>query len=324
MNCVSCRVRVTALVLIGFLGTWGCDPQTNVQGDGGVADGSADGRDAGPSCQPSLDPNQPWTTHYLKEIIAPLTGYEEIIDGIIISDRAHSYTRAFARTFIQNKFLELGLQPELHDYGGGVNVYGILAATFPTDEHVLLCAHYDSVIDCPGADDNASGVGMVFQIARYTSMLSCRGVNYLFVLVDEEEQGLIGSQHFAQKIVDENIAISSVHCFDMNGWDGDGDRAIEISLDSDILFNDYEQAYNQGNFHMKVSVYPPTAVFQSDYLAFRQIGLDSLTINEEFWGMDSTPYYHSPQDTFETLDFDYMHSTCVLVNLVMRNLAEVP
>lgn len=35
------------------------------------------------------------------------------------------------------------------------------------DDMVLVCAHYDSARDCPGANDNASGIAAMLEVARY-------------------------------------------------------------------------------------------------------------------------------------------------------------
>src|SRR5690349_16904986 len=59
-----------------------------------------------------------------------------------------------------------GIEPRRHSYGSGVNVLAELRGSSRPDELVVVGAHYDSVPNCPGADDNASGVAAVLEIAR--------------------------------------------------------------------------------------------------------------------------------------------------------------
>jgi Zn-dependent M28 family amino/carboxypeptidase len=92
-------------------------------------------------------------------------------------------------------FTAAGLDVSRQDYGSGVNVLGELRGTSAPDEIVLVGAHYDSLPDCPGADDNASGVAAVLEIAR---VLGARrpARTLLFACWDEEETGLVGSSAF--------------------------------------------------------------------------------------------------------------------------------
>lgn len=93
------------------------------------------------------------------------------------------------------RFAELGFETELVTYRTGVNVIGTRAGT-GSDEQVLLSAHYDHIEDCPGADDNASGVVELFEAARLLGALQFEKT-LVVACWDEEESGLIGSQAFA-------------------------------------------------------------------------------------------------------------------------------
>jgi len=46
------------------------------------------------------------------------------------------------------------------------NIEAVLPGHGAADEIIVVGAHYDSVADCPGADDNASGVAAVLELAR--------------------------------------------------------------------------------------------------------------------------------------------------------------
>jgi len=87
------------------------------------------------------------------------------------------------------------------------NVYAILRGTSGDDQQraVLVTGHYDSrnsdVLDAtgaaPGANDDASGTAVSLECARVLSKLRFPAT-IIFLTVAGEEQGLIGSSHFAQ------------------------------------------------------------------------------------------------------------------------------
>jgi hypothetical protein len=87
----------------------------------------------------------------------------------------------------------------------GRNVGALLPGTDPKlkDEWILLCAHYDHLGErkgrlYPGADDNASGVAMLLEVAERFALQPPKPRRTLvFVAFDQEESGLLGSSHFA-------------------------------------------------------------------------------------------------------------------------------
>ncbi|HTK74895.1 MAG TPA: M28 family peptidase [Gemmataceae bacterium] len=87
----------------------------------------------------------------------------------------------------------------------GRNVGCFLPGSDPLlkDEWILLSAHFDHLGQSgetiyPGADDNASGIAMLLEVAEAFGLAKKRPRrNILFVAFDLEEQGLQGSAHFA-------------------------------------------------------------------------------------------------------------------------------
>ncbi|HEX4591720.1 MAG TPA: M28 family peptidase, partial [Gemmataceae bacterium] len=87
----------------------------------------------------------------------------------------------------------------------GRNVGAMLPGSDPAvrDEWIVLSAHYDHLGQTgetlfPGADDNASGVAMLIEVAEAFALQKHKPRRtILFVAFDLEEQGLQGSVHFA-------------------------------------------------------------------------------------------------------------------------------
>ncbi|MBF9253118.1 M20/M25/M40 family metallo-hydrolase [Pontibacter sp. 172403-2] len=92
------------------------------------------------------------------------------------------------------------------------NVMAVLKGTDPTDDRVFIVSgHLDSrvsdVMDAkskaPGANDDASGVAIVMEMARVMASRKFPAT-IIFVAVQGEEQGLYGSTHLAERAKKEN------------------------------------------------------------------------------------------------------------------------
>ena len=120
-----------------------------------------------------------------------------------------------ARVYIVDLFRKAGLQPKgtkgymqaFGSKGMGRNIIGFLPGHDPRLKHeiIVISAHYDALgkrgkLLFPGANDNASGVAAMLEVAR---VLHERKVklkrSLLFISFDQEERWLIGSTHFVAK-----------------------------------------------------------------------------------------------------------------------------
>lgn len=83
---------------------------------------------------------------------------------------------------------------------------------------ILIGAHYDSVPDCPGADDNASAVASLLVCAKIISEFA-PSVPVCFVAFNCEEDGLVGSRDFVSSYLSKaNLMIGQVHILEMIGY----------------------------------------------------------------------------------------------------------
>ncbi len=123
------------------------------------------------------------------------------------------------REYIANEFEKYGLLPlsikgyiqEFHlpKYSGkGGNVIGYIPAQTKNAKYIVIGAHYDNIglIDdtlYPGADDNASGVTALLQLAQaYAKRFNDYGkgkFNIVFVAFDANNMSMLGSRTFVQK-----------------------------------------------------------------------------------------------------------------------------
>jgi Zn-dependent M28 family amino/carboxypeptidase len=116
-----------------------------------------------------------------------------------------------------DRFASLGYTVERHQYATGVNVVGVLAGTRVPAEQVFVSAHYDSVTNCPGADDNGSGVAGVLEAARVLA-LQPHDRTVVVACWDEEERGLIGSRAYVTRAAAAGDQIVASFVFEMIGF----------------------------------------------------------------------------------------------------------
>jgi hypothetical protein len=129
----------------------------------------------------------------------------------------------------------LGFRVERQDYGTGINVIGVLPGVEKPQEHVIVAAHYDSVYDCDGADDNASGVAGALEAARV--LATQRYARSLVVACwDEEEQGLVGSSWYARRAKARDEKIVANYTLEMIGYASDEADSQLLPSGLDLVF----------------------------------------------------------------------------------------
>jgi hypothetical protein len=280
---------------------------------------ASDAATAGPGACTRPPPDQPWIRDYQDNLVATLAGARALPGGGSLPNRQTPANRTAARQFLLDQFGQIGLTGQVHDYGSGQNVYAVLASTDGSREYVVLGAHFDSVRGCPGANDNATGVAAVYAAARYLGTLPCRSRNVLFVLFDQEEDGLVGSRAFARKLKGDGLTVHSVHTIDQLGWDSDGDRRIEAELPDKGLRELYIAAATDLGRSDPAGAVVATNTASTDHASFRP-DFPAIGLTEEYRGGDTTPHYHRPTDTYPTVNLDFLKSSTVLIHHVFADL----
>jgi hypothetical protein len=298
---------------------------TGIDGSSGPAASTGSGTSAteattAADCDaPPLDPA--WLVDYQTAIVAQLSGAAEISPGVTLPDRATPGRRDATRARLLDALDELGLAASVQDYGEGANVWAAIPATEaggPASEETLVFgAHFDTVPGSPGANDNATGVAVALSLARWLGDAPCRRRNVIVVFLDQEEIGLIGSAAFAAFLVQQALHVVAVHTIDQMGWDADGDRAVELERPDPGLLEVYEASAAGLTPAVPLTA---TQTGATDHVSFRAAGFDAVGLTEEFVSGDTTPHYHAPTDTFETVNFAYLQSTTVLVHATFAEL----
>ena len=142
-----------------------------------------------------------------KEHILYLTG------GEMMGRATGSRGGFLAREYIEQKFAEYGIesrgilyyQPFREQSITGYNIIGEVKASIPSQEYIVVGAHYDHHGKIkgkvyPGADDNASGVAALLELGRMFAQMKKDGKrlskNILFIAFDGKELSMAGSRNF--------------------------------------------------------------------------------------------------------------------------------
>jgi Peptidase family M28 len=116
---------------------------------------------------------------------------------------------AYVTRCLERAGWSVGRRPfQVPDGGVGTN---LLAERVPgtTGATYLIGAHLDTVPDSPGADDNASGIACLLELAGTVGSLSLRH-DVLLAVFDEEETGLHGSRALARELAGQRAPVGAV------------------------------------------------------------------------------------------------------------------
>ena len=257
-------------------------------GDGTALPDGAMTVDAPPGCdQPALD--QPW-------LASSLTTW---VGGLAAAPRSTVTQRDTARTYLANQLTMIGWTPQTHQYANGANVYATIPATMGGEKQIVVGAHFDTVANSPGANDNASGAAVVLAIARYLKDTPCRRAPVIVAFFDQEELGLFGARAFALTL--DPAQTRAVHTIDQVSWDSDDDKRYELELPTPELETEWRAAATA----VGVSV-STTTTSGTDHEAFRDRGFAAVGLTEEYVGGDTSPFRHQPGDTASTVKASYL------------------
>ena len=206
-----------------------------------------------------------------------------------------------------------------------------------TNKIILICGHYDTILGdnvedtvsrAPGANDNASGVAAILEIARILFAVDLK-YSIRFVFFSGEEQGLRGSEYYSEYIKRQKEDLVLVINLDMVGEPGflATPRTVQIDVDkyedeeacNKIKENDKasetfawvmkQMAENYTNLKGEYG-----AVYASDYCPFEARGYVVIGTYDGLAEEDRNPHYHSCSDMPANLDMDFLTSVTKMVH----------
>ncbi|QSW87347.1 MULTISPECIES: M20/M25/M40 family metallo-hydrolase [Flavobacterium] len=230
-----------------------------------------------------------------------------------------------AAVFLEDFFKKNHIKPYFKTYrdtltnfkSPAYNIVGVLEGTDPVlkNEYVVLSAHYDHIgvekKQQPdqiynGANDDASGVTAVAQIAKYFSKTKSNKRSILFVFFAGEEKGLLGSKSMAPKLKAKNFNLYTQLNIEMIG----------VPMKRDYLA--YITGFDKSNMAEKINEYtgkktigflPKEAEYKlfyrsDNYSFFEAFGKPCQSLST--FDFENFDFYHHVSDEFKVMDIPHI------------------
>ena len=259
-----------------------------------------------------------YAQQYIREQLAQWGTVE--IDDFSVRGRIH-----------HNLILDLPpLSPPLAKWGKQDNL-GIEKQIKKRLPPIVIGAHYDTVPGSPGADDNATGVAVLLELARD---IASGPLKYPVQLVafDMEEYGYLGSSHHAAKYKQQQKSIRLMISLEMLGYCNHNPNSQTYPAGLKDFYP------NSGNFIALIGtlrtvpdlinlsgkirksgqpcewlsvpnrglIVPDTR--RSDHVPFWDNGYPAIMVTDT--ANMRNPHYHRESDRIETLDLDFLAGVC--------------
>ena len=266
-----------------------------------------------------------------------------------------------AANYVGQRLYEVGAAVSEHfftvDGFGAVfrNVEGLINAGTAGSE-LVICAHYDTVCNSPGAGDNACAVAVMLEAARLlTEHRSHRPIRCLGFTLEEgspvegdTDSRLIGSRAWVDSLQRRDIEIGGVINLESVGYVSDSqcyppgiepDRFPHYRFDRNrgdfaaILSCEHSHDLGWGFFKQCRGPVDLPAVFvdvplqqmedhfrdllRSDHYSFWKRGLPAIMLTDT--ADQRSPHYHQPSDTPATLNMEFARKVCLATVLTILN-----
>jgi Zn-dependent M28 family amino/carboxypeptidase len=257
---------------------------------------------------------------------------------------------ARAAVYIQSVFEDAGLcvTEQVYQYCGRrvANVMATLPATTGASAYYVVGAHYDTVPTTPGADDNASAVAVMLELARRLPQTKLKAPVFFAALTLEEPPAFMtghqGSRVFVRACKRRGDRVLGALILEMVGytsprqhypfvvrWVGYPAQGNFIGIIGNWRSRRFGRAVLEGfsnNRHLPVeSLFLPfdgwilPATRLSDHASFWDAGWPALMVTDTAFFRN--PNYHLASDSIDTLDFVFMAQ---LVRSLELALVELP
>ena len=254
----------------------------------------------------------------------------------------------FVQEYIRQQFSQWG-SVEIHTFEVRGKACKNLILNLPSQARgkkkdlppILIGAHYDTVPGTPGADDNATGVAVLMELAR---KFAAEPLRYPLRLVafDMEEYGLLGSADYAALLHQQKQQLRLMISLEMLGYKDSTagsqsyppplerfypDRGDFIALIGNLrtlpdligmsrnirkagVSSQWLPVPNRG------LIVPQTR--RSDHAPFWDLGYPAMMVTDTAFLRN--PHYHKSSDAIATLDLDFLSGVCEGLEIAIRGL----
>jgi Zn-dependent M28 family amino/carboxypeptidase len=208
------------------------------------------------------------------------------------------------------------------------NVLAMLPGAAKQDELVMYTAHYDHLgIDASrtgdniynGAVDNATGCGILLELARAWSQHAARPPrSILFAAVTAEEQGLLGSEYLGKHLSLPAAKVTLDLNYDAIFPIGEPEEIEITGAERTTFYPEIQKTAQKFGLAIRPDAQPEAGhYYRSDHFSLARVGIPSFSISEglkfkgheEAWGKAQAKdyvdhHYHQPSDEYRP-DMDF-------------------
>lgn len=253
-----------------------------------------------------------------------------------IGERHFTEPKAYnqAADYISGAFKRNGLVPYEEQFGDKLQYRNIIAEHYGStmaDDVIVVGAHYDTVWLSPGADDNASGVAAMLEIARQIKLKQLKRTVRFIAFANEENPHFLrdsmGSLFHARRAYERNENIKGMISLEMLGFYSEDagsqsypkpfswfypDKANFIAFVSDFnsrhLLRDSIAVFRSMKLFPSEGLTSPVVlvpdVRRSDQAAFWRYGYSAFMVTDTAGFRNFA--YHSVGDVPDSLNYEYM------------------
>ncbi len=253
--------------------------------------------------------------------------------------------------YIEAELADAGYSVKRQEYDVGgticVNLEVEIPGTTKTDEIVIIGAHYDSVADCPAANDNGSGIAAVLCLARaFSDSQNDRTLRFVAFVNEEEPYAhteQMGSWVYARRCRERGEKVTAMLTLETIGFYSDEPGSQKYPAPLGLLYpstgnfiafvgntrygqlvRQVVRAFRQNEqFPSQAGAMPEVMsdIGRSDHWPFWQEGYPALMVT------DTAPFryahYHTPEDTVDKIDFERTARVVRGLQSVIRTLGTI-
>lgn len=218
--------------------------------------------------------------------------------------------------------------------GWQYNVLSLRKGTEVSDSSLFLTSHYDCISNrlgftdyahfAPGADDNASGVSALLEIARIINNNSIdQKHNIRIEFYAAEEIGMAGSDRRMYELSNPwNMRVMGDINLDMIGYSDNSDSANKVCInyyDNSSWLTELTKKNTLLYSSLKTNLTKEYST-RSDSYSFYSWNLPAIFLSENVF----SPYYHTPQDSSNYLNYNYMKQISSIALSVCYDIVTKP
>ncbi|MCZ6802642.1 MAG: M20/M25/M40 family metallo-hydrolase [Proteobacteria bacterium] len=253
-----------------------------------------------------------------------------------IGERHYQVSDAYNRAaeYIEQEFTKNNLVPYAEEFGKKLEYRNIVAEHYGTtlpDEIIIVGAHYDTVWMSPGADDNASGVAVMLEMARHLKKIQLNRTVRFIAFANEEYPYFLtdnmGSLFHAKRAYDRDDNIIAMLSLEMLGYYSDEPDSQSYPSPFSWFYPDtanfigFVSNVTSGNIlRQSIALFRETRLFPSEGLTAPVLLIPDVRRSDQaaFWKYNYPAFmvtdtaafrnyaYHNVSDIPNSLNYDHM------------------